>query len=129
MLITYMDLYTEYERGQRLLDEGNPAGAAQALAPVLAAEPGNAGVRLALARAYFHTAQLGRAEEHLRWLVDRDPTDHYAHHVLGRTLQRRGRFEQALSHLRIAAALHPRADYADAVEKALPWVTGTSEAR
>ncbi|NJC73820.1 tetratricopeptide repeat protein [Planosporangium thailandense] len=112
-----MDLYAEYERAVRSFDAGDPLGAVRALAPVVAAEPDNSSVRLLLARAYYHSAQLRRAEEQLRWLIDRDPADHYAHFVLGRTLERLGRPGQALPHLRMAVAMRPLVDYTDALRR------------
>jgi predicted Zn-dependent protease len=112
-----VDLYAEYERAVRSFDAGDPIGAANTLAPVVAAEPDNTSVRLLLARAYYHSAQLRRAEEQLRWLIDRDPTDHYAHFVLGRTLERLGKPGQALPHLRMAVAMRPLDDYADALRR------------
>ncbi|GIM81542.1 tetratricopeptide repeat protein [Salinispora arenicola] len=101
-----MDLLAEYRRATLFFEAGDPTGAARLLEPILAAEPGNAAVRQLLARAYYSSAQLNRAEKHLRELVDRDPSDHYAHHVLGRTLERLNRHVDALRHLRIAAAMH-----------------------
>ncbi|MEU6022362.1 tetratricopeptide repeat protein [Micromonospora sp. NPDC048871] len=101
-----MDLLAEYRRANLFFESGDPTGAARLLEPIIEAEPDNAAVRQLLARAYFQSAQLGRAEEHLRELVDRNPSDHYAHHVLGRTLERLNRHSDALRHLRIAAAMH-----------------------
>lgn len=112
-----VDLYEVYERAVRLFDAGDPTRAARTLTPVVEAEPENSSVRLLLARAYYHSAQLGRAEEQLRWLVERDPADHYAHFVLGRTLERQGRPGQALPHLRMAAVMRPLADYTDALRR------------
>jgi predicted Zn-dependent protease len=112
-----LDLYFEYERAQLLAEAGRPAEAARILATVLAAEPGNSDVRLRLALAYFRSAQLPLAEAELRVLVDRDPSDHYAHHVLGRTLERMNRGSEALPHLRLASAMHEDGDYAAAVER------------
>jgi predicted Zn-dependent protease len=106
-----VDLHADYERAEWLLDIGRPIDAADALVPVIAAEPENAAVRSLLARAYFHSAQLGRAEQQLRWLIDHDPSDHYAQFVLGRTLERQGRPDQALPHLRLAAVMRPIDDY------------------
>lgn len=111
------ELYEEYTRAVLFLDAGDPTGAARLLAPVLEAEPGNAEIRTLLARAYFNSAQLRRAEEQGRWLVERDPSDHYAHFLLGRTLERQGRHGQALPHLRMAAAMRPTEDYTDAVDR------------
>jgi len=112
-----LDLHFEYERAQLLDEAGRPAEAARVLVTVLDAEPGNADVRLRLALAYFRSAQLRQAEEQLRVLVDRDPSDHYAHHVLGRTLERMSRPAEALPHLRLANAMHDDGDYAAAVER------------
>lgn len=112
-----MDLLAEYRRAEMFLESGDPVGAARLLVPIASAEPENAAVRHLLARAYFHSAQLGPAERELRALVDRDPADHYAHHVLGRTLERGGRLTEALTHLRLAAAMRPIDDYVQAVQR------------
>jgi thioredoxin-like negative regulator of GroEL len=112
-----MDLLAEYRRAQLFFDSGDPIGAARLLEPIVAAEPGHADVRLLLARAYFHSAQLRRAEEQLLILVERDPADHYARFVLGRTLERQARPAEALPHLRMAAAMHPIEEYEEAVTR------------
>ncbi|MFC7550341.1 tetratricopeptide repeat protein [Plantactinospora sp. GCM10030261] len=101
-----MDLLEEYRRATLFFESGDPTGAARLLEPIVEAEPDNAAVRQLLARSYFQSAQLGRAEAQLRELVDRNPSDHYAHHVLGRTLERAGRAREALRHLRIAFAMY-----------------------
>ncbi|MBQ1026963.1 M48 family metallopeptidase [Micromonospora sp. C95] len=105
-----MDLLAEYRRATLFFEAGDPSGAARLLEPIIEAEPDNAAVRQLLARAYFQSAQLSRAEEQLRELVDRNPSDHYAHHVLGRTLERLNRYPDALRHLRIAAAMYASND-------------------
>ncbi|TDV54836.1 tetratricopeptide repeat protein [Actinophytocola oryzae] len=64
--------------------------------------PEQTGPRLLLARAYYHSAQLRRAEEQLRAVVDRNPVEHYATLMLGRTLQRQGRHDEAAPWLRMA---------------------------
>ncbi|RGC70795.1 Tetratricopeptide repeat protein [Micromonospora sp. MW-13] len=113
-----MDLLAEYRRATMFFEMGDASGAVRLLEPIVEAEPGNSSVRQLLARAYFQTAQLNRAEEQLRELVDRDPSDHYAHHVLGRTLERMNRPADALRHLRIAAAMHStNTDYATALRR------------
>ena len=61
--------------------------------------------RLLLARAYFHSARLGPAEEAARALLAENPTDAYAALLLARTLQRRSRDEEADSALKLATAL------------------------
>ncbi|WP_394437860.1 tetratricopeptide repeat protein [Streptomyces sp. SGAir0957] len=67
--------------------------------------PEQVGPRLLLARSYYHSAQLRRAEDQLRIVVERDPVEHYARLMLGRTLERQGRDAEASPHLRMASAL------------------------
>lgn len=117
-----VDLLEEYRRATEFFESGDPAGAARLLEPIVEAEPQNASVRLLLARAYFQSAQLRRAEEQLRFLIDLDPADHYAHHVLGRTLERSGRFAEALPYLRLAVAMRDNDDYRAAVQRVEAWV-------
>ncbi len=117
-----MDLLEEYRKATFAFESGDPLRAARMLEPIVAAEPGNSAVRLLLARAYFNSAQLNHAEEQLRELVGRDPSDHYAHHVLGRTLERAGRFSEALPHLRLAAAMKQHDDYDTALKRVEEWV-------
>lgn len=95
----------KYERAQLFFAAKDYAVAAQLLESVVADAPADAAPRELLARAYFHSAQLGRAETHLRAIIERNPTEGYAHLLLGRTLQRMSRHEEAQSWLRIAEAL------------------------
>jgi Flp pilus assembly protein TadD len=96
---------------QSLFDNGSPAAAATALARLVAEAEheemlhGTAELRLLLARAYYHSAQLGRAEAVLVELVKDEPTDGYAHLLLGRTLQRAGRPDEAKRPLALAKVL------------------------
>jgi predicted Zn-dependent protease len=112
-----VELIDEYRRARLFMELGKPADAAQILEAVMAAEPENSDVRLRLALAYFASAQLNKAEAHLRDLVARDPSDHYAHHVLGRTLERQSRTAEALPHLRLADAMAQVPEYRTAVER------------
>jgi predicted Zn-dependent protease len=93
-----------WERAGLLFEAKDYAGAATLLAAVVEEAPEQTGPRLLLARAYYHSAQLGRAEEQLRIVVERDPVEHYAHLMLGRTLERQGRAQEAEPWLRMAAA-------------------------
>jgi predicted Zn-dependent protease len=93
-----------WARAQARFEAKDYTGAAALLTDVVAEHPGHSAVRLLLARAYYHSARLRRAEEELRAIVDRDPVDHYAHLLLGRTLQRQNRHEEAAPWLRMAAA-------------------------
>jgi len=111
------DLLAEFRRASMFFDAGDPIRAAQILEPIIAAEPGHADVRLLLARAYFHSAQLRRAEEQLLVLVERDPSDHYVRYVLGRTLERQNRPAEALPHLRMASAMHSSEEYQETLRR------------
>jgi Tfp pilus assembly protein PilF len=110
-------MFEEYRQALLFMRVGEPAHAARILAPIVVAEPTNDEARLQLALAYFATAQLNRARAELSVLVERDPSDHYSHHVLGRTLERLGRPAEALPHLRIAAAMSPIPEYRAAVDR------------
>ncbi|MEU3273565.1 tetratricopeptide repeat protein [Saccharomonospora sp. NPDC006951] len=94
-----------------------PLDALKALEPVLDADSDKPSVQLLAGRAYFHSAQLGRAERALTRVVELDPSDHYARFVLGRTLQRLGRLVEALAQLRMASAMNPVPEYQDAISE------------
>ncbi|MFP5022584.1 tetratricopeptide repeat protein [Pseudonocardia phyllosphaerae] len=94
-----------WERATYLFDSGDRIAAARVLDELVADRPDAVAPRLLLARAYFHSAQLGRAETALRELLERAPSEGYAHLLLGRTLQRTSRREEAAPHLRLAEAM------------------------
>ncbi|MEV6806358.1 tetratricopeptide repeat protein [Streptomyces sp. NPDC017248] len=94
-----------WERAQLFFEAKDYAGAARVLSGLVEEVPEQTGPRLLLARSYYHSAQLRRAEAELRTIVERDPVEHYARLMLGRTLQRQARHEEAERHLRIASAL------------------------
>jgi len=105
---TYYDHGTpaeRWERAQLFFDAKDFTAAARVLDGLVEEVPEQTGPRLLLARAYYHSAQLKRAESELRVIVERDPVEHYARLLLGRTLQRQSRHDEADSHLRIASAL------------------------
>lgn len=62
-------------------------------------------VRLLLARALYHSAQLDGAIRVATELLEHDPNEPYAHLLVGRSLQRQGRGDQAQPHLRLAELL------------------------
>ncbi|WP_220136720.1 tetratricopeptide repeat protein [Streptomyces himalayensis] len=107
--------YTEYyghgtaaerwERARMFFDAKEFAAAARVLDGLVAEVPEQVAPRLLLARAYYHSAQLRRAETELRAVLERDPVETYARLMLGRTLERQGRDADAAPHLRMAAAL------------------------
>ncbi|MBF8193845.1 tetratricopeptide repeat protein [Nonomuraea sp. K274] len=98
-------LAEEFARGRMFFELKDYIGAARILAPVAAAEPGNVAARLLLARAYYHSAQLRGAEAELRAVIERAPSEEYAHLLLGRTLQRANRHAEAETYLRLHAAM------------------------
>ncbi|SOB85113.1 tetratricopeptide repeat protein [Streptomyces sp. 1331.2] len=95
----------EYRMAKFYFDSKAYSDAARMLEGVLAEEPANLSVRLLLARSYYHSAQLGRAEAELLRILEADPAEDYARLMLGRTLERQGRAEEARPHLRLAAAM------------------------
>lgn len=98
-------LAEEYARGRLFFESEDYIGAARILADVVAAAPDNLAARLLLARAYYHSAQLRRAEAELRLVLERDPAEGYACLLLGRTLQRQNRQKEAEPYLRLHAAM------------------------
>ena len=62
-------------------------------------------VRLLLARSLFHSAQLDGTIRVATELLEHDPNEPYAHLLLGRALQRKGRRDEAQPHLRLAELL------------------------
>jgi predicted Zn-dependent protease len=100
-----------YERARGMFDNGEYQAAAEVLASIVddsAMEPplhGTTELRLLLARSYYHSAQLGRAERVTRAILADHPDEAYANLVLGRTLQRQGRHAEAKPHLAMAELL------------------------
>ncbi|ADB29424.1 tetratricopeptide TPR_2 repeat protein [Kribbella flavida DSM 17836] len=94
-----------YGLGRQYFEEKDYRGAIRALRPVVEETPDDVGTRLLLARAYYHSALLKPAEEHLHEVLTREPTEYYAHLMMARTLERQSRHDEAVKHRRIAAAL------------------------
>lgn len=112
------DTVAAFRFAERLLADRDPVGALRALRPVLAEQPESRSVLELAGRAYFASAQLGKAESAFRRLVAADPADAYARFVLGRCVERQGRRDEAIGHFRIAVALDPREDYRLALSRA-----------
>ncbi|MFG1851289.1 tetratricopeptide repeat protein [Actinomadura geliboluensis] len=100
-----MTVYEEFERATLFFYAKDYAGAARLLAPIVEGDPGNRAAVELLGRAYFHSAQLGRAESVFRRLVDLDPCNGWAHEALARTLERRGRAADAGRFRKLARAM------------------------
>jgi predicted Zn-dependent protease len=99
------DPATAYRDAHELLSRSAPREALEVLEPALTQDPANTGLRTLRAWAFLLRAQLGRAEEELRSLVEDNPDDDWARHALGRTLERQSRYAEALGQLRLAAAM------------------------
>lgn len=95
-----------WNRAQFFFDAKEYLTAARILGGLVDEVPEQVAPRLLLARAYYHSARLGKAEAELRIVLERDPVEDYARLLLGRTLERQGRHEEAGPHLRMAAALN-----------------------
>ena len=100
-----MDLHSEYLRADLFLAMGRPTEAARILERVVAAEPENEAAVELLARSYFGSAQLNRAETSLARLVELAPANGWARRALARTLERQSRAADAAVHHRVADAL------------------------
>jgi predicted Zn-dependent protease len=93
-----------WDRAQIFFDAKVYVTAARILSGLVEEEPGHVAARLLLARAYYHSARLAKAETELRAVLERDPVEAYARLMLGRTLERQGKADEAAPHLRMAAA-------------------------
>ncbi|WP_282692701.1 tetratricopeptide repeat protein [Streptomyces sp. CC208A] len=105
---TYYEFGTAADRWSRarlFFDAKEYQTAVRILRGLVAEHPDQTAQRLLLARAYYHSAQLRLAEDELRAVLERDPVEHYARLMLGRTLERQGRDAEAAPHLRLAAAM------------------------
>ncbi|WGL50677.1 tetratricopeptide repeat protein [Nocardioides sp. BP30] len=100
-----------YRTAHDLLSRRFPREALELIEPVLADDPTNTGLRTLQAWAYLQRAQLQKAEEVLRDLVETDPSDAWAQHALGRALERQSRYAEALGPLRLAAVMCEDYDY------------------
>ncbi|MGW4974158.1 tetratricopeptide repeat protein [Streptomyces albidoflavus] len=108
MTETYFEFGTpadRWDRAQLFFEAKEYTTAVRILNGLVVEAPEHQAARLLLARAYYHSAQLGRAERELRTLLAADPVESYATLLLGRTLERQGRNDEARPYLRMAAAM------------------------
>lgn len=106
-------MYERYHRATRQFDLRDYLGAARTLESLLMDAAGDTDgpghglteARLLLARAYYHSAQLGRAETAARAVLAESPTEAYAALLLARTLERGSRHDEAQEAMRVAVAL------------------------
>lgn len=93
-----------WDRAQQFFAAKEYVTAVGILTGIVDEVPEQVAPRLLLARAYYHSAQLEKAEAELRTVLERDPVEQYATLMLGRTLERQGRPGDAARYLRLAAA-------------------------
>ena len=98
--------FDRYEYGRRLFEQRKYAQAAVEFEEVLASGEGRGtgDARELHMRSLFLSAQLRKAEAAARAALDDNPTDAYALVVLGRSLYRQGRYEDAEVYLKQAEA-------------------------
>lgn len=99
------DVHDEFRRAELYLESGQPTEAARMLEPLVASDPDNEAALELLARSYFASAQLQRAEDALLRLVDRAPSNAWARRALARTMDRQSRRSDSARHHRLADAL------------------------
>jgi Flp pilus assembly protein TadD len=112
-----MSVIDRMRLAERQLEQRAPLTALETLEPIREELAGVVAGELLFARAYFASAQLNRAEQSFRRVLDAEPTEDYAHFCLGRTLERQGRLGEATPHYRMALALNPRPEYRDWVDQ------------
>ncbi|KIH98199.1 hypothetical protein LP52_14870 [Streptomonospora alba] len=97
--------YETFSRGQMYFDLGDYIEAARILKPIAEVEPGSRSILELLGRAYFHSAQLTKAEKTFRRIIDLDPCDSWAHIALARSLERQSRIDEAAPYRRMHAVM------------------------
>ncbi|WP_343954129.1 DsbA family protein [Nonomuraea longicatena] len=108
--LTVREVPAEIERfrqSESLMEQRDPLGALTLLEPLWGEHGDDRNVVMLAARAYFASAQLGKARAALEGLVESDPSDSYARLLLGRTLHRQGLADEAAAHLRLAETMSP----------------------
>lgn len=103
-----LETYDAYRWAVDLFEHRDYYRAAEILQHLVDNDPhatGLTAVRELLARAYYHSAQVGRAAEAARELLHHEPTNAYAALLLARSLERASHHEAADSARRLAVAL------------------------
>lgn len=97
--------YEWFQRGMELMRSRDFHPAAVALQKARVLEPDKGSIREALGRAYLSTRQFARAAEEFGVAIGIQPTDHYAHYCLARSLQGLGDTKAAARHYELARSL------------------------
>lgn len=107
-MLDFMSPYDLFRYAEAMFERGEYRPAQEALERLLGTSDDHTGLvaaRLLLARTYYHTAQLGRAEKLARAILEEAPTEAYAALLLGRTLQRTGNKHEGLRYVSMAESM------------------------
>ncbi len=86
--------------------------ASEVLAQARDKAPDKMSIRVALGQALFRAGRFRDAAAEFHRVTEVNPADDYAHYGLGLSLQRLGDLPGALSHIKLAWAMHPQhSDY------------------
>ena len=111
------ETYELFQQGRERMKAGMNAQATVPLEKAKRREPAKTSIREALGIAYFRIRRFAEAESEFRAILELRPVDDYAHFALGRCLEKQGRPEEALGHLRLATFFRPQSrDYRRALE-------------
>jgi thioredoxin-like negative regulator of GroEL len=102
--------YELFRLAEQSLEDGHPRHAISTLERMEPDDLASPASQRLLALACYRFAALGRARE-IAELVEADPSDAEAAHLLGRTLTRMGQPDAARQWLRLAAVLDPRDEH------------------
>lgn len=100
--MTAESAYTLFQRGMEFLRSRNPAQAAVVLRRASLKEPDKTSIREALGRAYFDSGEYSRAAAEFSFVIERYPTNDYAHYCLSRCAELMGNHDLSRRHLRLA---------------------------
>jgi Flp pilus assembly protein TadD len=111
------ETYELFRQGREHMAAGMNAQATVALEKAKRREPEKTSIREALGIAYFRIRRFSEAESEFRAIIELQPVDHYAHFALGRCLEKQGRADEAVGHLRLATFFRPQSrEYRRALE-------------
>jgi Flp pilus assembly protein TadD len=97
--------YELLKRGESLLRSKNPAQAAVVLSRARSLEPEKTSIREALGRAYYNCGDYLRAADEFSYVIERYPTNHYAHYCLSRCAEMIGDEQLSRRHYSLAIAM------------------------